>query len=273
MIVIITNKKRLKAYAIFTLMVLVLAGGFARGFNKRSIAVTGNGEIKGYLSIVIDDFGNNSKGTKEMLELPIKFTGAVMPSMPYTKDECKMLNDAGKDIILHMPMEAHTGKKSWLGETPIMDNYSNEQVEEIFIRCINETDGLVGVNNHMGSKVTENERIFNILMKIMKEKNLIFVDSLTSPKSVVENTAKTNNVYYLKRDVFLDSTQDLYKIKKNMLKAAKIASENGYAIAIGHVGAEGGIVTAQAIRETMDEIRKMNIEFVGVSDLIKICKP
>jgi hypothetical protein len=121
----------------------------------------------------------------------------------------------------------------------------------------------------MGSAITEDEAKMDALMEVAAKNSMFFVDSVTTPKSVAQKSAEKYNVPYIKRDVFLDSTQDKEKIKSNLRQAAKIALENGSAVAIGHVGAEGGVVTAAAISELKDEIEGMGIEFVTVENLLK----
>ena len=221
------------------------------------------------IAIIIDDFGNNAKGTKEMLSLPIKFTGAVMPEMPNTKTECEMLIEAKKDVILHMPMEPHKGKKSWLGKAAILNEYPKEKALSIFTQSLSQIENCIGFNNHMGSKVTENKEIVTELLKEAKRRNLIVIDSVTGPKSVVGEVAEDLKVRYVKRDVFLDSTSDTAKIIENLKKAGKIAKEKGISVAIGHVGAEGGLPTYKAILKTYKDLEGEGIKFIGVSDIFK----
>jgi len=265
---IIIDLKKIKNY--FLMALIFFAVVFCLSIYSNKTSVVSKNVNNCYIAIIIDDFGNNSAGTNEMLSLPIKFTGAVMPSMSKTSEECELLFNSGKDVILHMPMEPHKGKLSWLGNSYILDNYTDEQVKKVFSESISQINHCVGVNNHMGSKVTENERIFNTIFSIMKENNLIFIDSVTTPKSIVEKTACENKIKYMKRDVFLDSTQDIQKIKQNIIKTSEIAKKQGFAIAIGHVGAEGGIATYTAIKDTYKELEEQGIVFVGVKDLEKI---
>ena len=123
------------------------------GLVFRLINVKADDEKK-YIAIIIDDFGNNSKGTEEMLNLPIKFTGAVMPFMPNSQEEAQRLKSLGKDAILHQPMEAHTGQRSWLGPVPILKEMSIEDTEKRFNENV-ESLNVQGFNNHMGSLITE----------------------------------------------------------------------------------------------------------------------
>lgn len=220
------------------------------------------------VAIVIDDFGNNSAGTEEMLKLPIKFTGAVMPYMPESVNEMNKLIEAGKEVILHQPMEAHTGKRSWLGETPILGNMSIEETRNTFIKNAEQLNKAVGFNNHMGSLITEDKEKMTAILEIAKEKGGFYVDSVTTAKSIASDTAKELGVPTVKRDVFLDSTQDKNKIKENLRKAIKIAEEKGSSLAIGHVGAEGGKVTAAAIKEILEEAGN-RVDFVFASELVE----
>lgn len=221
------------------------------------------------VAIVIDDFGNNQEGTYEMLNLPIDFTGAVMPYMPNSEDEMNKLIEKGKEVILHQPMEAHTGKRSWLGATPILGNMSIDEVKTTFSKNADQINKAVGFNNHMGSLITEDKDKMTEILKIAKERDWYYVDSVTTGKSVAYDTAIELGVPAVKRDVFLDSTQSKEKIKDNLRKAIKIANEKGYSVAIGHIGAEGGKVTAEAIKEVLNEVGD-SVDFVGVSKLLPI---
>lgn len=270
MLIFMTTKKRLAMYFSF-FMVGICAATAIRTLNRRSLAAMADTKTA-YIAIIIDDFGNASKGTEEMLSLPIKFTGAVMPSMPKSSEEAELLHKAGKDVILHQPMEAHTGKRSWLGESPILNSCSRTEAKEILEENLSQIPYCIGVNNHMGSKVTENKELIEEIFNQLKAKNLFYVDSMTTGKSVTGEVAQNLDLDLIKRDVFLDSTQDLATVEKNVLKTGDIALKKGYAVAIGHVGAEGGIVTYKAINNTYKELEQKGIKFVGIGELNEIIK-
>ncbi|MDR2751878.1 MAG: divergent polysaccharide deacetylase family protein [Clostridiales bacterium] len=219
------------------------------------------------LAIVIDDFGNESKGTAEMLALPIKLTAAVMPGMPSSAKDAEAFHAAGKAIILHMPMQSDTGKASWLGNLPITTDLSPETISERVLFGLNELKYAEGMNNHMGSTITKNVTIMTQLLGILKERDLIMLDSKTTPDSVVEKTAKKLGAKCISRDVFLDGTQDVGTIINNLRKAANIAKKTGSAIAIGHVGPEGGVATATAIASLIPELSAEGVQFVTLKEL------
>ena len=104
----------------------------------------------------------------------------------------------------------------------------------------------------------------------MAQKGLVFVDSMTTANSVGDAVCHKKGVTILKRDVFLDSTDDINVVKKQIMQTAEIAKQKGYAIGIGHVGPEGGNITVQAIKELAPVLEKQGIVFVTVSQLNEI---
>ncbi|MDR1536623.1 MAG: divergent polysaccharide deacetylase family protein [Clostridiales bacterium] len=220
-----------------------------------------------YLAIVIDDFGNNCAGTEEMLKLPIPITAAVMPNMPSSTKDAEDFHAAGKCVILHMPMQSDTGKISWLGPSPVTLDLDAEQVKSLVSSALDQLKFAEGMNNHMGSTITKSEPILLHIMDVLKERDLICLDSLTTANSKVGVAAEKKGVKYLARDVFLDGTQDPNEIAKNIKKAASVAKKNGFAIAIGHVGPWGGIPTANALASLVPSLQAEGIEFLTLTEL------
>ena len=259
---------KISLFLIIEFVLLILLISLMLNFVTKSTKASN--EDKVYIAIIIDDFGNNAAGTESMLSLPISFTGAVMPKMPKSIEEKDRLISTGNEAILHQPMESHHGQRSWLGTAPILSSMSINEASKVFTSNINELENIKGFNNHMGSVITENTQIMNEIIKIAKENNLYYLDSVTTGKSVGKAVTDKHGVTYLRRDVFLDSTQNVNKIKENLIKTYDIAASKGYAIAIGHVGAEGGKATYTAILDTYKELENKGVEFVTLSQLVEI---
>lgn len=225
-----------------------------------------------YVAIVIDDFGNNGSGTLEMLNLGIPITAAVMPFMPYTKEDSQRIHDAGMEIIMHVPLEPENGKQSWLGPKGITNSLSDSEIEYRLSEGLKQIQWAKGMNNHMGSKAMKDERIVNILMLIAKRYSLYFVDSKTCNSKLSLDISKQINIDYTSRDIFLDNIKKQNEIEKQLKKLGELALKKGYAIGIGHVGPEGGIITANAIKAVYPALLKQGIQFLSVSEIIKIFK-
>ena len=258
-----------KGVTYLLLFAVCFLGGRAAAAKQAESAVAVSGEKRGELAILIDDFGYFGDGTEEMLALPIPFTAAIMPFSSCTASDAELVRQAGKEIFIHMPMESLTGKKEWVGEKGIFRDMEEEEIRQRVEEAFGVLPDAVGLNNHMGSAIMEDRKSLSAVMEVLKEKNALFVDSMTTAKSLGKTIAAEQDVFFLGRDVFLDSTDSLEQVKANLRKAAEVALEKGEAIAIGHVGPEGGKVTAQAIQELIPELEQAGVVFVTVSELPK----
>ena len=229
------NKNNIKLVIFYAGVFIFSFAAATVSFNRRAVTAMGQGGEKGCVAIVIDDFGYGGEGTEEMLALDIPLTCALMPFSKESAEDAENIRASGKDMIIHMPMES----------TP-------------------------GQNNHMGSAIMEDERCLSIVMDEVKKRDMLFLDSRTKPDSKAEELSKKFGTCLLGRDVFLDSTDDIEVVKDRLRQAAAIAEKNGAAIAIGHVGPEGGMVTVDAIKELKEEIEGMGIKFVTISEMKNI---
>ncbi|ABR50510.1 protein of unknown function DUF610, YibQ [Alkaliphilus metalliredigens QYMF] len=225
-------------------------------------------ETKGIVAIVIDDFGNNGSGTDEMMNIIQPLTFAVIPFLPYSQEEAKRANKAGHEVIVHIPMEPKKGNPKWLGDRGITSNLTSEEVHSIVLEAIEDVQYAVGANNHMGSKITEDKRIMEAVMQVLKANDMYMIDSKTSQTSIVKEVADQYNVPVLERAIFLDNEKNVEAIKRQIEKLAVVALESGSAVAIGHVGPEGGRITAEAIKQMLPYLQEKGIEIMPASKLL-----
>jgi len=155
------------------------------------------------LAIVIDDLGNNIEGTKELLNLPIKLTVAIMPFMSTTKQDAELAHQNGHEVIVHLPMEPKHGKEIWLGPGAITTDLSDIEIRKRVLAAIEDVPHAVGMNNHMGSKVSVDERVMRIILEVCKERGLFYLDSKTSSESVAKELAQEIKVPFLEKAVFV----------------------------------------------------------------------
>lgn len=109
--------------------------------------------------IIIDDLGNGMQGTEEIMALPVKVTVAVMPFLPTTEADARKAHEVGHDVIIHLPMEPKQGSVKWLGPGAILSKMTNDEIRRQVEAAIDNVPYAIGINNHMGSKVTEDERV------------------------------------------------------------------------------------------------------------------
>lgn len=219
------------------------------------------------VAIVIDDFGNNMEGTDQMLSLPIPLTVAVMPFLPSTKKDAISAHEKGYQVIVHLPMEPRHGKASWLGPNAITSNLSDQEIRRRVLAAIADVPYAIGMNNHMGSKVTSDERIMRIVLSVCKEKGLFFLDSKTNYWSIVSKIGNDLNVPVIENNLFFDDLYTHRHIEKQSKLLLERVKKEPTIIAIGHVGPPGEI-TSNVIKEYIPKI-KQEASFVFLSQLVE----
>ncbi|WP_336779531.1 divergent polysaccharide deacetylase family protein [Paenibacillus illinoisensis] len=219
------------------------------------------------MAIIIDDAGNDMKGTAEILDMPVKLTLAVMPFLPTTKKDAIAAHEKGMDVIVHMPMEPISGRPEWLGPGAITSSLTDDEVRERVEKAIDDVPYAIGMNNHMGSKVTSDKRIMSIVLDVCRERGLFFVDSRTNFRSVVGELAVSKGMPPVGNDIFLDDRNSKPHIRHQMELAAKRAVEKNMCVVIGHVG-QTGLNTTSVVRDSVTQL-KGDIEFVGIGDLVR----
>ncbi|MFC4100096.1 divergent polysaccharide deacetylase family protein [Paenibacillus xanthanilyticus] len=218
------------------------------------------------IAVVIDDFGNGMTGTEEMFKLPIRFTAAVMPFMPTTKRDAELAHEKGLDVIVHMPMEPNRGKRHWLGPGAITTDLPDDEIRRRVEAAIADVPYAIGMNNHMGSKATSDERVMRIVLSVVKEHGMFFLDSRTTGKSVIPKLAAELGVPQLSNHVFLDDVYTAQHIAKQMGVVKQHLSAHEACVTIGHVGPPGK-KTAAVLRDSIPQISQ-RAAFVKLSEML-----
>ena len=223
------------------------------------------------LAIVIDDFGGyDQSGVETMLGVEAPLTCAVMPNLENSLSNSEAIEKSGKEVILHMPMQAHVRlPESWYGPSYICSGDSKEKVFEKITTALESVPNAKGFNIHIGSGVCQNQETMGYVYDFAMEKNLPFLDSRTHMNTIAQTVANQKNTIYLGRDEFLEPSgnKSYESVKRHIMVGANLAKERGYAIIIGHVGSHGGENTARAISDSIQTIKDMGVEIVPLSKL------
>lgn len=222
------------------------------------------------LAVIIDDFGNRMDGTDEMLDLPVKLTVAVMPFLETTQEDAQRAHEHGHDVIVHLPMEPKQGRPEWLGPGAILSNMTDEEIRRRVEAAIEQVPYAVGMNNHMGSKVTGDECVMSVILEVCRERGLFFVDSKTNYWSVIPRLSEEKGLPRLENDIFLDDVGSVEHVSGQLRQVlALLKKENrGSCVTIGHVGVQGK-KTAAALRKNIPMLQAEGIHFIGISELAR----
>ena len=185
------------------------------------------------IALIIDDLGNWRSAGVRTVSLPGPVACSVLPHTPFAKLIAERAHDAGKEVMLHLPM-APIQKRDSAPGTIYVDT-TRTQLARIFALDLESIPHVVGVNNHMGSLVTQHPGHMTWLMTEIRERGgLFFVDSVTSEASIALKIATESGVPATRRDVFLDNVATEEAIDREFHKLKELARRNGVAVGIGH---------------------------------------
>ncbi len=218
---------------------------------------------KGKIAIVIDDWGYNLDNLYLLDQIKYPFSASILPRLDYSKVVATELHRRGVQIILHLPMEPH--EKYRLEKNTILTSMDEQTIINIIIQDLADIHYAIGVSNHMGSKATQDLRTMSIVLNELKRRNLFFLDSFVSPKSICSNLAAKLRVGFAKRDIFLDNKEEVEYIKGQIYKLKKKAEMYGRAVGIGH----NRKISLEVLKETMPELEREGYKFVFVSELVR----
>ncbi len=215
------------------------------------------------IALVIDDLGYNLEVGKRVLKLPGPVALSLIPFTPNAHALSQLAQDAGQDILLHLPMEAiHSTDHQLehvleLGMT--LDNFQSS-----LNLSLNALPNCIGVNNHTGSLLTQHREPMEWLMGTIQDRGLFFLDSRTTPLSLANTIALEWGVPSIKRDVFLDHEPGAQALNEAFSRAIKIAKSRGYAVIIAHPH-KGSL---KFLERALPELAGHSIELVHLRDLM-----
>lgn len=217
------------------------------------------------VAIIVDDLGRNLAAAKTLIALEQPVTFSILPGEPHSRKVAQMAHDAKREVLLHAPMEPQGYPEVNPGSNALFVRNTETEIKEKLGRLLEEIPEAVGTNNHMGSRFTENRRGMAVVMALLRERGLFFIDSLTTGRSVGRETADELGVAVLQRDVFLDNTADVEKIALQLRQLADQALRDGQAVGICHPYPE----TLLALQRELPRLAEEGIRFVPVSRLLK----
>ncbi|MDP4535066.1 divergent polysaccharide deacetylase family protein [Alkalimonas collagenimarina] len=213
------------------------------------------------IAIIIDDIGYQ-RTDLDMVSLPYPLTIAILPFTPYGQRSAQLAFSQRKDVMLHMPMQASNNKE--LGPGGLTRDMNRHDFLQELDAALSDIPYAIGVNNHMGSLLTELDQPMSWLMQHLKQRQLFFVDSLTTVQSRARYQAQQHGVTNLSRHVFLDNDVSEAALQQQFDLLIRIARRHQQAIAIAHPYPE----TYTFLKQRLAELPELGIELVPVSSLL-----
>lgn len=234
------------------LLLIFLAGGSAATSQPR-------------IAIIIDDLGYRFAAGQRAIRLPGPVSYAVLPGAPRSRALALMAHDSGKEVLLHLPLQARA-EEAAQEPLAISLHMSRSEFRETFEKAFDSVPHAIGVNNHRGSLLTRHPGHMQWLMEeIQARDELFFVDSFTTHESVALQLAEELGVNARRRDVFLDPDPGPETVAREFERMKRLASRRGSVIVIGHPYA----ATLDLLERELPKLADEGFELVPISKLLQ----
>ena len=184
------------------------------------------------IAICIDDLGEDLAGTDRAMALPREVALSFLPFADTTPFLAEAAGRRGHLVLAHVPMQALGGENP--GPMVLKSGMAADEIARRLGWSLARVPGLVGINNHEGSRFTADGGALQPVMATLHARHLFFLDSRTGPDSQAEAAARAAGVMTAGRDIFLDDDQSPAAVRAELEALAREARRNGVAIAIGH---------------------------------------
>lgn len=216
------------------------------------------------VAIVIDDFGYDGKLARRFLQIDAPLSFSVLPNGTFSKSIARRVSQAGRELMLHLPMEPRGYPEVDPGIGALLTEMTDTELAAALRKNLDAFPDIKGVNNHMGSRFCENEEKLRLVMRELKNRGLFFVDSRTTRRTQAYTVAQEEGVPSAERNVFLDNIQSPQAVRRQLKRLIQLAKLKGEAIGIAHPHE----VTLKVLKEDVPKLSNNGVELVPVSQLV-----
>lgn len=214
------------------------------------------------IAIVLDDMGPNRHETQRAVSLPPSITFAFLPYADDVAALAAKARAAGHELLVHVPMQPLGDADP--GPYALREGQSAAEIARNLDWNLSRFTGYIGINNHMGSRFTQDEAGLAVVAGVLKTRGLMFLDSRTIADSKAERVARQAGVPVLARDVFLDHDEDGAQVTLELDRLEHLARRHGAAIAIGHPHAQ----TLDVLEKWIPQAQTRGFQLVPLSVLL-----
>ena len=198
---------------------------------------------KAILVFVIDDGGRSVENVRKYANLPFAISIAVLPKLPHSKDCAYVVRSAGKELILHQPMQA-LNLNIDPGPGAIKAGMTTYEIAAVVKENLEELGyGVNGMNNHEGSLITSDIIKMGAVLEVCEEKGIYFLDSRTTAETKAPQAALERGIEIFEKNApYIDNVVTRDDMLKEIYACLEVANKQGKAIMIGHVDKSAAIL-------------------------------
>jgi hypothetical protein len=222
---------------------------------------------KPQLCIIVDDFGNfDGPLIDAFCQLDLAVTFAILPGLPFTKSTMDKAVKSGREVIVHIPMEAENPNVN-PGSNAIFARMSDREIYDLVRGYFREIHHAKGANQHMGSLITADRRAMRATLRFLSENDYFFIDSRTTPETVAREIAREYRIPFEERKMFLDAPENTDAILRERIEELrKLKDTKKRVLVITHCHDRGRL---DRLKTFIEEAKKMGYELVPASQFVQ----
>lgn len=210
------------------------------------------------LALVIDDLGQSPAKDQRVLELPGPVALAILPGTRHATTLSQRAHAAGKTVMLHLPMAPAAGPYAWRPDLPL------DELQRRLDDALEAVPHASGLNNHMGSQMTDQPQAMAMLMSNLQQRHLFFLDSRTNPRTLAAASAQHVGLASLSRDIFLDDDPTPAAVERQFAAAIELARRQGSVVIIGHPHRS----TLDVLERELPRLGALGIAWIDIGQMI-----
>ncbi len=212
---------------------------------------------------MIDDLGYQLAPARRLMALGLPLSLSILPHAPHGQEIAEQATVRGLQVLLHLPMEPHGYPHPDPGPGALLAGMPPEELRQVLLADLATVPGAAGANNHMGSRLSEDEGALAVILAVLRERGLFFLDSYTSPRTRAAAMAWRLGLASGRRDLFLDHDPRPGPVHAQLERFLTLARGHSGLIAIGHPHP----ATLEALERLAPRLRE-ELELVPVGNLL-----
>ncbi len=187
---------------------------------------------------------------------------SIFPHMRYSAEIARTAAAHGVTPILHLPLEPiHPADLGPVTGT-VWVRMTDAQITRVVEQDLDSVSGVVGVNNHAGSRATADRRVMTAVLRAVKARGLWFNENPETAESVVRQVARGLDMPIIVTTTYLDIPPD--HIAQKVRALINTAKQQGTAVAAAHITTGA----PEVVRGMLPEFRRAGIVFVPITEFL-----
>ena len=217
------------------------------------------------VAVIVHEMGGRRDVFESLRGLGRPVTLAFLPGLPLSSSIAREASRSGMEVLLDLPMEPYRYPLMDPGPGALLMSTPREEIGRLVGRQLEALPGVVGVTNHMGSRLTEDRARMRAVLQVLAARRMFLIDAYTSNLSVAYDEARELGLRAARRQISVDSGRGEEAERDGWAEVASWAERRGEVI----VFTRGQPLTARLLREWIARWEAGGLRLVPVSDLAR----